>query len=236
MSKHETTRRTFLGTAVAAAAGAAVPAELQGGTAARQEGPDAWIGEVRGEHRCFFDFPAHKNGMPLLHILNYIGTYGRAYGTAAGQVGAVGTFYSIGAQSSIAMGFDDAMWDKYGLGEYLGLRGAGGRPYRRNVFHRPTAADAHLISDAAQIPPLAMFGEAIVAMGIESLQGMGTKFIMCENALNAWSFELEARGKGAQPEIVAELQDHLLPGVTIVPAMVIAIDQAQQAGMSYNKQ
>lgn len=236
MSKHETTRRTFLGAAAAAAAGAAIPANLKGATSAPQEGPDAWIGEVRGEHRCFFDFPAHKSGVPLLHILNYLGTYGRAYGTGAGQVGAVGTFYSIGTQSSIGMGFDDAMWDKYALGEYLGLRDAGGRPYRHNVFHRPTPNDAHLISDAVGIPPLAMFDEAIVALGIESLQGMGTKFLMCENALNAWTLELEARGKGAQPEILAELRDNLLPGVTIVPAMVIAIDQAQQAGMSYNKQ
>ncbi|MDG2282651.1 MAG: hypothetical protein P8L45_05990, partial [Longimicrobiales bacterium] len=64
----------------------------------------------------------------------------------------------------------------------------------------------------------------------------GTKFIMCQNAPNAWSFELEARGKGAQTDINAELTEHLLPGVTIVPAMVIAIEKAQAAGIRYNKQ
>jgi len=232
MSKHETTRRTFLGTAVAAAAGAALPAGVRGAT---QEGPDAWIREVRGEHRCLFDFPAHKNGVPLLHILNYLGTYAGAYGTTPGQVAAIGTFYSMGVGSSIAMGFDDAMWAKYGLGEYHGLNDANGRPYRHNVFNRPTADDAHLLADAVGIS-LPMFREAFVGMGIANLQGMGTKFLMCQNALNGWTFELEARGKGAQPEILADLQGHLLPGVTLVPAMVIAIEKAQQVGMSYNKQ
>jgi hypothetical protein len=29
---------------------------------------------------------------------------------------------------------------------------------------------------------------------------------------------------------------HLLPDVTIVPAMVVAIEQAQSAGITYNKQ
>jgi len=37
-------------------------------------------------------------------------------------------------------------------------------------------------------------------------------------------------------EIDAELRANLLLGVTIVPAMVIAIEQAQEAGISYNKQ
>jgi len=48
--------------------------------------------------------------------------------------------------------------------------------------------------------------------------------------------ELEARGKGTAADIDAALRANLLPGVTIVPAMVIAIEQAQQAGIAYNKQ
>jgi hypothetical protein len=33
-----------------------------------------------------------------------------------------------------------------------------------------------------------------------------------------------------------DLRANLLPGVTIVPAMVIAIDKAQEAGIKYNRQ
>ena len=75
-----------------------------------------------------------------------------------------------------------------------------------------------------------------MASGIESLQAKGTKFLMCNNALSSWTFELAARGKGAQPDIDKQLRAHLLPGVTVVPAMVIAIEKAQSAGISYNKQ
>src|SRR5215813_13990681 len=94
-----TYRRGFLGRILGAAAGAGIlgmgSAEAQT-KAAPAGGPDAWIGEVKGTHRCLFDFPQHKNGVPLLHILNYLNTYKEAYKAAPGSAGAVGTFYSIG--------------------------------------------------------------------------------------------------------------------------------------------
>ena len=235
MSNAPTPRRTFLSGAVAAAAAAALPTGLRAAQPALAA-PDDWIGEVPGQNRCLFDFNAHKHGLPLLHILNYLNTYSAAYGTQAGQVGAAATLYGIGGGSSIGLGFSDTMWAKYELGAYLGLNDHNGRPYTRNVFRQPTADDGHLLSDGMQVPALAMFGGAVQAIGIESLQSMGTKFIMCNNALNAWSFELEARGKGSQAAINEELRANLLPGVTIVPAMVIAIERGQEAGIRYNKQ
>jgi hypothetical protein len=81
-----------------------------------------------------------------------------------------------------------------------------------------------------------MFVGAMPAIGIESLQKMGTVFLLCANALGAWAAELETRGKGKATEIETELRGNLLPGVTIVPAMVIAIEQAQAAGIRYNRQ
>ena len=235
MAQNSTTsRRNFLGGAAATAAAAVVPTSLA--AASGRSANDEWMDEVTGAHRCLFDFNAHKNGLPLLHILNYLSTYQAAYGTGAGEVGAAATLYGIGQGSSIGMGFDDEIWAKYELGSYYGLNDAGGRPYTRNVFLRPTADDGHLLSDGMSVPPLAMFGGAVQAIGIAALQGMGTKFIMCNNALNAWSFELEARGMGAQAAINDELRAHLLPGVTVVPAMVIAIEKAQEAGIRYNKQ
>jgi len=151
-------------------------------------------------------------------------------------VGAVGTFYGMGGAASISMAFNDAMWAKYALGDYAGLKDASGKPYTRNVFHRPTRADAHLLAQALQSPNFAMLGDAIPGIGIESLQKMGTKFILCNNALQGWALELEARGKGKAPAIEADLRANLLPGVTIVPAMVIAIEKAQAAGIAYNRQ
>lgn len=231
-------RRRFL-TQLAAGAGAlsTVPGgPLHADAVAAQGAPDAWVAQVKGTHRCLFDFPAHKFGTPLLHINNYIATYQAAYKQGPDQVGAVGTLYGVGGGSSIIMGFDDAIWKKYGLGEYAGLRDAKGAAYTTNVFNSPTEADGHLLAKAMDIPPLPMFGGAAVASSVASLQKRNVTFLMCNNALMAWTFELAARGKGEQAAIDTELRAHLLPGVIIVPAMVVAIEQAQAAGMRYNRQ
>jgi intracellular sulfur oxidation DsrE/DsrF family protein len=220
--------------------GAAAAASLSiAGTrtvAAEESGHDDWIQEVKGTHRCLFDFPQHKNGFPLLHILNYLNTYSAAYKTGAGQVGAVGTFYSVGSQASIPLAFNDAIWAKYDLGVYTGLKDADGKPYTRNVFNRPTPKDLHLLMQVIDSPMIPALADAVPALGIESLQKMGAKFVLCNNALGIWCLELEARGKGKAADIDKDLRANLLPGVTIVPAMVIAIDKAQEAGVKYNRQ
>ena len=230
-----THRRDFLGRMLGAAA--ATSLSLSGARAAAEgSGSDEWIKEVTGTHRCLFDFPQHKNGFPLLHILNYLNTYATAYKIAPGQVGAVGTFYSAGRQASIPLAFNDEIWAKYELGVYTGLKDADGKPYTRNVFNRPTPKDLHLVMQAIDSPTIPALADAVPALGIESLQKMGAKFILCANALGIWCLELEARGKGKAQDIDQTLRANLLPGVTIVPAMVIAIDQAQEAGIKYNRQ
>lgn len=228
-------RRHFLGGMLGVAAAAGLPV-ASARLAAAEAPADAWIKEVKGTHRCLFDSPQHQNGMPLLHILNYLNTYNTAYKTTTGQVGAVGTFYSVGTKSSISLGFNDTIWAKYGLGAYLGLNDANGTPYTRNVFNQPTTKDLHLLMKAADLPLIGALAEAVPMIGIENLQKMGAKFIMCANALGIWCLELEARGKGKAADIEPELRANLLPGVTIVPAMVIAIEKAQEAGIRYNRQ
>ncbi len=233
-----TNRRGFLGRMIAAAGVVGLPVGARNAVAAQapRQDADAWLTEVRGRHRCLFDFNAHKKGAGLDHMNAFISTYQTAYGTAPGAVGAVGTFYGVGPNSSIIMGFDDVIWEKYQLGDYAGLADAAGRPYTRNVFHSPREADGHLLAEAMSIPMIEGLGAALVECSITSLQARGAKFIMCANALTAWTYELAARGKGAQPAIADELGAHLLPGVTVVPAMVIAIEKAQEAGIRYNKQ
>ena len=235
-SESTTHRRSFLGRMFGAAAAAGLSVSGARVVSAEVTAGDDWIKEVKGTHRTLFDFPQHKNGFPLLHILNYLNTYATAYKTEPGQVGAVGTFYSVGSQASIPLAFNDAIWAKYELGAYTGLKDAEGKPYTRNVFNRPTTKELHLLMKAADLPMIPALADAIPALGIESLQKMGTKLLLCNNALGIWCLELEARGKGKAQDIDKELRANLLPGVTIVPAMVIAIEKAQEAGIRYNRQ
>ena len=230
----KTHRRGFLGRIAGAAAALSVTGNAEFAQA-QQAGPDDWIKGVKGAHRSLFDFPQHKNLAPQLHIFNYINTYAQAY-KMPGAAGAVGTFYSMGPQSSIPLAFNDAMWAKYGLGEYLGLKDAGGKAYTRNVFNKPSAGDLHLLMGAIQSPPIPALAGALPAIGLESLQQMGTTFLLCANAFGGWCNELEARGKGKAPDLMKDLQANILPGVITVPAMVIAIEQAQKAGIAYNRQ
>ena len=227
-------RRNFLGQLFGAAAVANL--SMVGLGATQESSADAWIKEVKGSHRCLFDFPQHKSGVPQLHILNYLNTYATAYKTGAGEVGAVGTFYGVGTQASIPLAFNDAIWTRYELGVYTGLKDADGKHYTRNVFNRPTPQDLHLLMQAYGTPMIPALADAIPALGIENLQKMGAKFVLCANALGIWCLELEARGKGKAQDIEKELRANVLPGVTIVPAMVIAIEKAQEAGIRYNRQ
>jgi hypothetical protein len=111
-----THRRGFLGRVLGASAAATLTMFGARQSEAQQSAdPDAWIKSVKGTHRALFDFPQHKGGVPLLHIVNYLSTYQAA--TARRRfAGAVGTFYSV-AQSSIPLGFNDAAWSKYKIGD-----------------------------------------------------------------------------------------------------------------------
>jgi hypothetical protein len=225
-----------MGRMFGAVVAASLPSVGASVASAQESGPDDWLKEVKGSHRCLFDFPQHKNALPQLHIFNYLNTYSAAYKATAGQAGAVGTFYGMGTQSSIPLAFNDAMWAKYSLGEYLSLKDAAGKPYTRNVFNRPTKDDLHLLMQGLGTPTIPALAEAVQAIGIENLQKMGTKFLLCANAFGGWCLELEARGKGKAQDLQKDLGANVLPGVTIVPAMVIAIEKAQESGIKYNRQ
>ena len=62
----ETPRRQFLGSVVATAAAAGMPiGPSRREAGAQASSPDAWLSEVKGAHRCLFDFPQHRNAWPL---------------------------------------------------------------------------------------------------------------------------------------------------------------------------
>jgi intracellular sulfur oxidation DsrE/DsrF family protein len=71
---------------------------------------------------------------------------------------------------------------------------------------------------------------------IESLQQRGATFIICNNALGVFA-NIVAEKLGLDgTEVYEDLKANILPGVTLVPGMVIAIDKAQRMGISYHKQ
>lgn len=220
-------RRSFLqrlaGAAAAVGVGSAFPRALTAQGSAQPH--DAWLDKLTGSHRCLFDFPNHADGFPLLHMYNYLNTYSSAYGTKPGEVNAIGTLYSVGPASSIPLAFNDGMWQKYKLGAYLKVEDPKTKaPSVRNMFDATLAGDPVLL------------GGAFAFASMSNLRKMGGSFLLCNNALGMLVGQL-AQQSGSTPEAVgAELKANLLPGVVIVPAMVIAIEKAQTKGIAYNKQ
>lgn len=223
-----TPRRGFLarmaGAAAAVSVGGIMPRRLEA-EPAQGMAQDAWLTKLTGAHRCLFDFPANGGGVPLIHMFNYINTYNTAYGTKPGEVNAIGTLYFVGPTSSIPMAFNDAMWAKYKLGAYLNLNDPKtSAPAARNMFYAPQSGDPVL------------FGGAFAAASMSSLNKIGGSFLLCNNALGLFVGQLASGGAGSADAISADLKANMLPNVTLVPAMVIAIEKAQSKGIAYNKQ
>jgi hypothetical protein len=196
-----------VGTALAAVenAGAQAPAPA-----------DKWLRSATGKHRQLFDSPAPAGGIPLVHIMNYLDTWNKAYGVADKDINAIGTFYG----STTFHGVSDAMWAKYRIGEFLNEKDAAGAPFTRNPW---------------RAAPFVM-GMELAPASVESLQKRGATFILCNNALGVLSGML-AKARGLEEKVVYEdLKANILPGVELIPGMVVAIEQAHKAGISYHRQ
>jgi len=179
--------------------------------------PADWLAGLTAPHKQLFDAPTPGGGIMLVHIMNYYDTYNRAFGAKDADVDAVGTFYG----GTTFYGLNDAMWAKYRIGEYLEAK--------------DEATGRLAVANPWRTAPV-ILGGAIPAASVESLQKRGATFIICNNALTIFSGML-AQSRGLDPKVVYEdMKANILPGVTLVPGMVVAIEQAQRAGLAYHRQ
>jgi len=197
---------------------AARPTALNAGDRPAISAPaDLWLKGLTAKHRQFFDTPAPAGGIPLVHVMNYYDTYNKAYGVADRDIDAVLTFYG----STTFHALNDAAWARYRLGEFLEVTDA--------TTAKPATANPWRSSPT-------VLGMALPGAGIEALQKRGATFIVCNNALTIFS-GLLAQKRGLDPAVVyADLKASILPGVELVPGMVVAIEQAQRAGLTYFRQ
>jgi len=180
---------------------------------------DKWLTAVTGKHRQIFDMPNHENGMGLLHVRNYLNTMRDTYHATHPDVTAVSTLYGM----TTLLGFNDAMWKKYSLGTPLKVMDGSNAPATSNVFYQAPGGAAALSLTGAPLPIPA-------DASISSLQQRGAVFILCNNAFNLWMGLL---GGARAADLRKEFEANMLPGVYLVPAMVVAINQAQTHGCSY---
>lgn len=219
-----TIRQAAIAASLAAAAGAVFVAPRAGEvhaqpatTSMTSDPGTGWHTGLTAKHSQLFDSPSPAGGIPLVHVMNYYDTYNKAFGVSDSDIDAVLTFYG----ATTFYGLNDAAWAKYRLGEFLETSDpATGRPATSNPWR------------AAPV----ILGMELPSASIEALQGRGATMIICDNALQIFS-GLLAKQRGLDPKVVYhDLKASILPDVELVPAMVIAIEQATRAGVSYHRQ
>jgi hypothetical protein len=182
---------------------------------------DKWLTALTGKHRQVFDMPNPQNGMGLLHVRNYLNTMRDTYNLKHPEVTAVVGLYGM----TTMLGFNDAMWKKYSLGNSLKVMDGSNTPATQNVFYNAPAGATALSLSGAPIP-------IPVDTSISALQDRGGVFILCNNAFNVW-MGLLGGGGAKSADLRKEFEANMLPGLYLVPAMVVAINQAQMHGCTY---
>jgi intracellular sulfur oxidation DsrE/DsrF family protein len=221
-------RREFLGRVAAGAVALGLSTKTATAFAAEtvkasdQTPSDKWLSAITGKHRQVFDVPNHENGWGLLHVRNYLNTLRDTYHVTKPDVTAVVSIYGLGTMQA----FNDDMWKKYGLGAASKVMDASNAPATANVFFKAPAGTQSLSISGTPIPIPA-------DASISALQERGALFILCNNAFNVWMGLLGGGDATKTAALRKEFEANMLPGVYLVPAMVVAISQAQKAGCTY---
>ena len=131
--------------------------------------------------------------------------------------------------SANALNFDDYVWQKYRIGEWLKVQDPKtGQPAVRNPFFASKAApEMHY---ATQDPDDE--NSLLQDTSIQALQLRGVQFLCCHTATEEQSRALiKQYALSQQPEeIVKDLLAHTIPGTLVVASMVSAIALLQSEG------
>lgn len=231
MDKFATERRRLLGAGmvVAGAGAAAASSALAQGAApsggAQQpamESLDSWLDKPGTRHRIMFDTLSADGGLSALGFANnFIHANQSAYGLTPQQLGILIIFRHM----STPLGFNDAMWVKYGamLADTLGLKG---KQAIRAISANPAGGGA----PGAERPPAGM--EWVADWTVPKLAARGVRFAVCALATAGSARDLAGKGGNADA-IEAELKANLVAGAVMVPAGIVAVNRAQEHGYTF---
>ncbi len=176
-------------------------------------------------YRQVYDVAKINDGVFLNNIKNSLNGFQFSFGAKPGEINLVAALHG----AANLLNFDDAMWAKYRLGEFAGLKDPKtGKFASRNLFYASHAVKSNHNPDDEQ--------SIYQDKSIQGLQARGVHFLICHTATEEQSRKLITRlGLKEQPEtIVKDLIAHRLPGTTVVPSMVTIIAVLQlEAHFSY---
>jgi len=172
-----------------------------------------------------FDENQIGGGRFLNNIKNSLNGLQFGFGIPTGQIKIAVAMHG----SANALNFDDYVWKKYRIGEWLKVQDPKtGQAAVRNPFFASKAAPEMHYPTQDPDDGNSLFQDA----SIQALQLRGVQFLCCHTATEEQARGLiEHENLGQQPEeIVKELLAHTHPDVLVVASMVAAIALLQSEG------
>jgi intracellular sulfur oxidation DsrE/DsrF family protein len=203
-------RREFLGkigVAAATLAGGAMTfdaAELAADTAPASGDWDlSWLDKlVTAKYRVTFNAGEIADGTAMDYAERFYNQFHEVHNTNDDDTRAVLVFRHLGT----VMALNDAMWEKYGIGEDRKVNDPKtNAPAKRNIYREQ----------------------------IETLQRRGTIVLVCNLALQAWSRGVTHKASGDQSAVYEDGKANLLAGAILVPSGIYGLIRAQNAGCAY---
>ena len=175
---------------------------------------DSWFGRLKAKHKAVFEQPEIDMGSGTSYAVRYLTGMHDALGVDDAQA------VVVLRHQAVPLVLDDAMWEKYGIGEERKLKGTGDAWQLRNPIATPRgpARTADPGRPQGNVPWLTANGHIVLG---------------CNIALTAYSSIIARKVNAEQATIYDELRAHLLPGVIMQPNGVYATHRAQEAGCTY---
>jgi len=166
------------------------------------------------------------NHLLLLQLKNWLNAFQFPYAMGPADLHTLVAGYA----SANILSYNDAVWERYRIGEKYAITDpTTNAPAVRNVFW-----PSRFGPDAPQ--DITAPNNYYQDTGIEVLQQRGAIFLTCNNSLNGHAASAISDKRAPvgmeQANVVADLQANLIPGATLVPAVVGEVSRAQAAGYS----
>jgi intracellular sulfur oxidation DsrE/DsrF family protein len=175
-----------------------------------------WMASLTGKHRTAFDIATHRDGKSLNQARNVLDAWRDAFHVADRDVNLVLCVHD----EAIPIVLIDALWERFKIADQYGVAPALQPRPMKNVFLSANAASTGLIAADATV---------------DVLQRRGVRVAVCMNTVANATRKLSAAGFGT-PDVVREaILKGIVPGVIVVPAMLITLTQLQEKGVSYVK-
>lgn len=214
---HKPKRREFLGHVGLLALTVSTPVGIALGETMRSGHANptwdmSWVDRVSAApYKAVIDGTKLDND-PLYTAADIMDRFHEVYDTPDTQTRVVVVMRHFGA----AMGVQDALWEKYGIGEERSVTDQATKaPARRNPFLRAAPNEKESWEISGKIEPL-------VARGVTAL--------VCNRALMALGSSLAKKANKPVEQVQNDLRAGLVPGAYLMPNGIFALIRAQNAG------